>query len=153
MDIVTYAILRNRVKNLNSSHFAEEALASAEAAAQSATLAQSWTEGGTGTRDGENINNVSYYATQAAESASLAIIAAGQASNGANVDGTMLEFVEGDPGSSSGQGGNDGVTFTPSVSNAGVISWTNDGNMSNPSPVDLVSAVISALPSAVGVSF
>lgn len=30
-----------------------------------------------------------------------------------------------------------GVTFTPSVSLSGVISWTNDGNLSNPAPVDL----------------
>lgn len=45
------------------------------------------------------------------------------------------------------------VTFIPSVSEAGVISWTNDGGEQNPSPVDIVAAVISALPSAVGVSF
>lgn len=49
--------------------------------------------------------------------------------------------------------GDDGVTFTPSVSSAGVISWTNDGQRQNPSSVDLVAAVIAALPSAVGVSF
>ena len=47
----------------------------------------------------------------------------------------------------------DSTTFIPSVSNTGVISWTNDGGKQNPSSVDLVSAVISALPSAVGVSF
>ena len=52
-----------------------------------------------------------------------------------------------------GQDGTDGVTFTPSVSSSGVISWTNDGGQQNPQSVDLVSAVISALPSAVGVSF
>ena len=52
-----------------------------------------------------------------------------------------------------GTDGTDGVTFTPSVSSAGVISWTNDGGQENPQSVDLVSAVISALPSAVGVSF
>ena len=33
--------------------------------------------------------------------------------------------------------GADGVTFTPSVSAAGVISWSNDGNRPNPSPVDI----------------
>lgn len=52
-----------------------------------------------------------------------------------------------------GQNGANGVTFTPSVSSAGVISWTNDGQQQNPESVDLVSAVIAALPSAVGVSF
>lgn len=52
-----------------------------------------------------------------------------------------------------GTDGDDGVTFTPSVSSAGVISWTNDGGRTNPQSVDLVTAVINALPSAVGVSF
>lgn len=52
-----------------------------------------------------------------------------------------------------GQDGSDGTTFTPSVSSAGVISWTNDGGKQNPPSVDLVTAVINALPTAVGVSF
>lgn len=52
-----------------------------------------------------------------------------------------------------GTDGADGATFVPSVSSAGVISWTNDGGRVNPQSVDLVAAVISALPSAVGVSF
>lgn len=30
-----------------------------------------------------------------------------------------------------------GTTFTPSVSNAGIISWTNDGGLTNPDPVDI----------------
>lgn len=46
----------------------------------------------------------------------------------------------------SGGGGADGTTFYPSVSPDGVISWTNDGGKKNPDPVDLVAAVISALP-------
>ena len=57
------------------------------------------------------------------------------------------------PKGDKGDTGADGTTFTPSVSNAGVISWTNDGNKTNPASVDLVAAVISALPSASGRSF
>lgn len=38
-----------------------------------------------------------------------------------------------------------GTTFTPAVSNAGVISWTNDGNKQNPSPVDIASTVRSVI--------
>ena len=52
-----------------------------------------------------------------------------------------------------GAQGATGTTFTPSVSSAGVISWTNDGGATNPSSVDLVAAVIAALPTAVGVEF
>lgn len=57
------------------------------------------------------------------------------------------------PQGETGAAGADGTTFTPSVSSAGVISWTNDGGLENPASVDLVTAVINALPSAVGVSF
>lgn len=52
-----------------------------------------------------------------------------------------------------GQDGNDGVTFTPAVSASGVISWTNDGEKPNPTSVDLVAAVISALPTWTGGSY
>ena len=47
----------------------------------------------------------------------------------------------------------DGGVFTPSVSSAGVLSWTNNAGETNPESVDLAAAVIAALPSAVGVSF
>lgn len=36
-----------------------------------------------------------------------------------------------------GLNGADGVTFTPSVSSAGVISWTNDGGKTNPQSVNI----------------
>lgn len=49
-------------------------------------------------------------------------------------------------GGGGGGSGVDGTTFYPTVSAQGVISWTNDGNKENPAPVDLVDAVISALP-------
>lgn len=40
---------------------------------------------------------------------------------------------------SSGPKGDDGVTFTPFVnSTTGVISWTNDGDLPNPDPVDIM---------------
>ena len=45
-----------------------------------------------------------------------------------------------------GQNGTDGTTFTPAVSSAGVISWTNDGGKQNPQSVDIVAAVLAALP-------
>ena len=37
----------------------------------------------------------------------------------------------------SGPKGDTGVTFTPTVSAAGIISWTNDGDLPNPQPVDI----------------
>ena len=33
--------------------------------------------------------------------------------------------------------GGDGVTFTPHVSDQGIISWTNDGGLPNPAPVNI----------------
>ena len=53
--------------------------------------------------------------------------------------------ADGAPGKA-GKDGTDGVTWTPHVSNGGVMSWTNDGGEPNPPDVDLVSAVLAALP-------
>ena len=36
----------------------------------------------------------------------------------------------------------DGATFTPSVSDGGVLSWENNKNLPNPDDVDLAQAVI-----------
>lgn len=36
-----------------------------------------------------------------------------------------------------GPNGANGVTFTPSVSAAGVLSWTNNGGLANPSPINI----------------
>lgn len=34
-------------------------------------------------------------------------------------------------------GGTDGVTFTPAVSEGGVLSWSNNGGLENPAPVHI----------------
>lgn len=59
-------------------------------------------------------------------------------------DGTTATFTvtngqDGADGANGADGtdGTDGVTFTPSVSEAGIISWTNDGGRQNPNPVDI----------------
>lgn len=52
-----------------------------------------------------------------------------------------------------GTNGTDGATFTPSVSSAGVLSWANDGGKQNPESVDLVAAVLNALPTWDGGSY
>lgn len=49
-----------------------------------------------------------------------------------------------------GETGATGTTFTPSVSSDGVISWTNDGGKPNPQSIDLVDAVLDALPTWTG---
>ena len=52
-----------------------------------------------------------------------------------------------------GQCGPQGFTFTPSVSAEGVLTWTNNGNHENPEPLDIVTAVLDALPRAEGGSY
>ena len=52
-----------------------------------------------------------------------------------------------------GKPAENGATFTPSVSADGVISWTNDKGLTNPLPVNLVNAVLSALPNGDEVSY
>lgn len=39
-----------------------------------------------------------------------------------------------------GEDGEDGATFTPSVSNEGVLSWTNNKGLTNPTPVNIKGA-------------
>lgn len=46
---------------------------------------------------------------------------------------TTVDVMDGTDGTN----GTDGVTFTPSVSSAGVISWTNDGGRVNPPSVNI----------------
>lgn len=52
-----------------------------------------------------------------------------------------------------GSGGNDGATFTPSVDADGNLSWTNDKGLENPETVNLVDAVLAALPDGDEVSY
>lgn len=56
-------------------------------------------------------------------------------------DGTSYTTppIRGEQGATgpAGETGSDGTTFTPSVSSAGIISWTNDGGKTNPDPVDV----------------
>lgn len=44
--------------------------------------------------------------------------------------------IQGDTGSD-GQDGKNGVTFKPSLSSTGVLTWTNDGGLTNPNAVSL----------------
>lgn len=50
-------------------------------------------------------------------------------------DGTTTTFTV--TNGKNGIDGADGTTFTPSVSEQGVITWTNDGGKANPQPVDI----------------
>lgn len=47
--------------------------------------------------------------------------------------GTEEEWIA----SLKGADGNDGVTFIPEISDRKVLSWTNNGGLENPPPVDL----------------
>lgn len=67
----------------------------------------------------------------------------------------QLEALRGPQGIKGDKGdtGATGTTYTPAVSSAGVLSWTNDGGKANPQSVDLVAAVLAALPNGDGVSY
>lgn len=43
-------------------------------------------------------------------------------------------------------GGEPGATFTPYVSEDGVLSWSNNKGLENPAPLDLVALVVAAMP-------
>ena len=50
-----------------------------------------------------------------------------------------IQGIQGEDGAKGedGEKGDKGTTFTPSVSSAGVLSWTNDGGLANPSSVNI----------------
>lgn len=52
------------------------------------------------------------------------------------------------PHGKQGDKGDTGARYTPIVSGDGVLSWTNNGDLENPDPFNVVSAVLSALPAA-----
>ena len=66
-----------------------------EAAAASATLAESYAKGGTGTRTGEDTDNSKYYKEQAAGSATTASTKAGEASSSATASANQALKSEG----------------------------------------------------------
>ena len=79
--------------------------------------------------------NISISTVQSGQSAGATI-------TGATPDLTLnLTLPKGDTGDT----GATGTTFTPSVSSAGVISWSNDGGKQNPESVDIAAAVRSAI--------
>ena len=69
-------------------------------------------------------------------------------SNGATIDAGMAKGADGAQGAQGAKGedgangtdGADGATFTPSVSPQGVVSWTNNGGLDNPAPVNIKGA-------------
>ena len=54
-------------------------------------------------------------------------------------DGATSSWVNN--GRLQGAAGKNGTTFTPSVSQDGVLSWTNDGGLANPDEVSIKGAV------------
>lgn len=54
-------------------------------------------------------------------------------SDGNEIDAGTILVPQGDRGET----GSKGATFTPSVSEAGVLSWTNNGGLTNPTPVNI----------------
>lgn len=63
-------------------------------------------------------------------------------------DGTVITITDkAGPNSFEVLNGEDGVTFTPSVSEEGVLSWTNDGGLPNPEPTSIKGTTGVSIPS------
>lgn len=61
-------------------------------------------------------------------------------SNKTVLDGITAEKVATWDSGTAGESGENGATFTPSVSTDGVLSWTNDKGLANPTPVNIKGA-------------
>lgn len=71
-------------------------------------------------------------------------------------DCLVINFTDGTSYKTSsirGEKGNNGTTFIPFVNEEGILSWSNNQGENNPDSINLVDAVIKALPSAIGVEF
>lgn len=96
---------------------------------------------------GSGFKVLGYYGTKAAlDAAQKATAAAGDAYGVGTAepydiyifDGITGEFINNGPlQGADGAAGKDGVTFTPSMSDDGDLSWTNDGGKANPQTVNL----------------
>lgn len=119
---------------------AQDADIFASEADSSAKTAQAWAEGKRGTAevpatDPAYHNNAKYWAQQAQGGAGAdavkytpqSLTEAQKAQARSNIGVT----------SGGGGAGKPGTTFSPSVSEAGVIAWTNDGGLENPPPVNI----------------
>ncbi len=97
-------------------------------------------------KDGKNFTILGYYPSLAALRAAVPDPEIGDAYGVGSaepynvyvLDGVTLDWLDnGSLSGVAGADGKDGVTFTPSVSSAGVISWTNDGGRANPPSVNI----------------
>lgn len=124
----------------NAAQTAQAQKAAAQTAAQTAEAWSQGTRGGSavGSSDETYHNNAKYWAQQAQGGAGAdavkytpqSLTEAQKAQARSNIGVT----------SGGGGAGAPGTTFTPSVSEAGVISWTNDGGKENPEPVNIKGA-------------
>lgn len=117
---------------------AQDAYIFASEADSSAQTAQAWAEGKRGTAevpatDPAYHNNAKYWAQQAQGGADAvkytpqSLTEEQKAQARSNIGVT----------SGGGGAGKPGTTFAPSVSEEGVIAWTNDGGLENPPPVNI----------------
>lgn len=128
---------------LSAASAEQQGIAAENAASNAALSAQDAESWAVGKRSGTEVpesdpayhNSAKYWAQQAQENAGAdavkytpqTLTEAQKAQARSNIGVT----------SGGGGAGEPGTTFTPSVSEAGVISWTNDGGLDNPAPVNI----------------
>jgi hypothetical protein len=128
---------------LSAASAEQQGIAAENAASNAALSAQEAESWAVGKRNGTEVpesdpayhNSAKYWAQQAQENAGAdavkytpqTLTEAQKAQARSNIGVT----------SGGGGAGEPGTTFTPSVSEAGVISWTNDGGLENPTPVNI----------------
>ena len=135
-----------------SQYYAEEAAASAETSASNALDAER--DAAVSAQSASvSADSACAYAENAGASADAAAASANIASEIETNIGSLVENALDAAKRSGDFKGDPGAVFTPSISGSGVISWTNNGGLVNPDPVDLVAVVCSALPMAGGTGF
>ena len=130
-----------------ASGYKDDASGYAGAAAQSALDASSYASSAYGYMGSasEHASDASGYADRALASADNA---ARSERNAQQVLDNISSTVESALTAAKQSGEFNGAVFTPSISQTGILSWTNNGGFSNPDPVDMVSIICDMLPLA-----
>ena len=149
----------------NASQYASDAHDSSDSAANSALLAEehkSNAEGfaGDAALCAASASSSEIAALQSEDAAALSAREAAEAAHDAEIVKNEIDSIVADSlraakesGEFDGERGDTGAVFTPHIAADGTMSWTNNGNLPNPSPVDMVTLICDLLPSAERVMF
>ena len=149
----------------NAGQYATDAHSSADSASDNASIAGSYKDqaevfAGDASASALAASASEDAALQSENAAAFSAREAAEAAHDAEIVKNEIDSIVADSlraakesGEFDGERGDTGAVFTPHIAADGTMSWTNNGNLPNPSPVDMVTLICDLLPSAERVMF